>query len=458
MLVDTHAHLDFEELNSDLNDVIKRAAESGVHKIITVGGGKGIESNRTTVDIAHKSDAVFATVGLHPENAEFFSPAAEETMMQLSRDSRVVGIGETGLDRKYSVPFDRQLDSFIFQINLARANNLPLMIHSRLAHREVIETLKAESVNSGSGVFHCFAGTKDEAREVLDLGFYISFTGIITFKNASDLRDVVKYVPAERLLLETDAPFLSPEPVRGKRNEPANVLHIARKVAELKALSLDDIARITSSNAYRLFGVGEIPEKGKIVYGIRDSLYLNITNRCTNVCVFCPKIRGSYAVKGYDLRIGKEPEAEEIIKAIGDPQKYTEVVFCGFGEPLLRLDAVKSISIWLKEKGLRVRIDTDGLASLVHGKNIPAELKGLVDSISVSMNAPDPKTYAKLCPSPYGEQAFHAVLEFIRQSKDYIPEVIATVVALPHLNVEECRKIADTIGVKFRIREHNSIG
>ncbi len=457
-LVDTHAHLDFEELKTDLDGVIERADREGVKYIITVGGGKGIESNEKAIEIANRFPNVYASVGLHPDGSDNFNEEAERLLNNLVTEKKVVAIGETGLDFKCNIPQGIQLRAFEFQIELARRHHLPLIIHSRDAFREVIEILYTEARNSHSGVFHCFSGNIEIARSVLDLGFYISFTGIVTFKNARELPEIVRYVPIERILIETDAPFLSPEPFRGKRNEPSRVIYVARKIAELKGLNFNDVARITSYNTRKLFGIGDVAKKGAITYSIRDSLYLNITNRCTNSCRFCPKFKGSFVVKGYDLEIEREPSVEEIISAIGEPTDYREVVFCGFGEPLLRLDVVVEVARWLKTKGARVRIDTDGLANLVHGRNILPELQGIVDSISVSLNAPDRETYIKLCPSNFGERAFDAVLDFLREAKKYIPEVTATVVRVPNLDIEACRRICNELNVKFRVREYNSIG
>ncbi len=457
-LVDTHAHLDFQELKTDLEGVIERADKEGVKYIITVGGGKGIGSNEKAIEIANKFPNVYASVGLHPDGADKFTHEAERLLNNLVSEKKVVAIGETGLDFKCNIPYDVQRRAFEFQIELARKHRLPLIIHSRDAFRKAMEVLHTEARSSHSGVFHCFSGSIEVARSVLDLGFYISFTGIITFKNARELLEIVRYVPIERILIETDAPFLSPEPFRGKRNEPSRVVYVARKIAELKGLSFNDVARITSYNTRKLFGIGDVTEKGAIAYSIRDSLYLNITNRCTNSCRFCMKFKGSFVVKGYDLEIEKEPSVQEIINAIGEPTDYREVVFCGFGEPLLRLGVVREVAMWLKTKGVKVRIDTDGLANLVYGRNILPELKGIVDSISVSLNAPDRETYIKLCPSNFGERAFDAVIDFLREAKKYIPEVTATAVSVPNLDIEACRRISEELNVKFKVREYNSIG
>ena len=251
---------------------------------------------------------------------------------------------------------------------------------------------------------------------------------------------------------------MAPEPHRGKRNEPSFLRNTAEKIASLKGLSFEDVGRITSLNANLLFGVGEEIPRGKIVYPIRQSLYLNLTNRCSNRCAFCAK-NASYFVKGHDLALEREPSAEELVQAVGDPRKYQEIVFCGFGEPLLRLETVKTVAAALKKKGARVRIDTDGQANLVYGRNILPELKGLVDAVSVSLNAESPEKYQRLCRSPFGEKGFLGVLDFIREAKKIIPEVVATVVEMPGIDVEACRRLAEEeLGVTFKRRAYDEVG
>ena len=187
-------------------------------------------------------------------------------------------------------------------------------------------------------------------------------------------------------------------------------------IAQVKGLSFDDVARITSFNAMQLFGIGEIAAKGKITYPIRNSLYLNITNRCTSACTFCVRYYSDF-VKGHYLRLKDEPSAEELIADIGDPKKYDEIVFCGYGEPLLRLDVVKSVSAEVKRRGGKVRIDTNGHANLIHKRNILPELAGVVDAVSVSLNAQNAEVYEKLSQPRFGPAAYDAVKEFIREAK-----------------------------------------
>jgi TatD DNase family protein len=207
----------------------------------------------------------------------------------------------------------------------------------------------------------------------------------------------------------------------------------------------------------QLFGIGEVPKKGMITYPIRNSLYLNVTNRCTSACTFCVRYFTDY-VKGHNLRLADEPTAEELIKEIGDAKRYDEIVFCGYGEPLLRLDVIKTVAAEVKRQGGKVRIDTNGHGNLIHKRNILPELAGLVDAVSVSLNAQNAELYEKVSQPKFGPATYDAVKEFIRESVKYIPSVTATIVTVPGVDVEACRKITDELGAKLRVREHNVVG
>ena len=191
-----------------------------------------------------------------------------------------------------------------------------------------------------------------------------------------------------------------------------------------------------------------------IAYQIGKSLYLNITNRCTSKCVFCIRYKTKLFNSEHELWLKKEPTVKEIIEAIGAPTKYNEVVFCGYGEPLIRLDAVIEICKWLKDKGTKVRIDTNGHANLTHKRNIVPELEGLVNSISISLNAQNKKLYNDICRPDFGEAAFDAIIEFAKECKKYIPKVELTVVGIPEIDVNAVKKIADDLGVSFRVRTY----
>ncbi len=461
-LIDSHAHLDDPRFDTDRREVIARAKEAGVKAIITVGCWDGERGFDGTLSVAASDECVFAAAGVHAHDAKDVSGTEPfDLLRRLAAEGRLVAIGETGLDYHYThSPRDVQRDVFIRHIRLAREVGLPLIVHSREADQETIEILRGEGAEEAGGVIHCFSGGEKMAREALEMGLYLSFTGVVTFPKAEGVRAVLKGVPTERILVETDCPYLAPVPHRGRRCEPAHVVETARRIAELKGLSLDDIARITTLNAETIFGLAEedTEPRARIAYVIRNSLYLNITNRCTNYCAFCAKFR-DYTVKGHYLKLEREPDFAEVLKAVGpEPERYDEVVFCGFGEPLIRLDLVKKVGMHLKRRGCRIRIDTDGLANLVHGRNVLPELM-FVDCISVSLNAPDSETYQKLCKTPFGDRAYPAILWFLREAKKYIPKVVASVVAVPGLDVEAARKVAEEeIGVAFRVREYNEVG
>lgn len=458
--IDTHAHLTFPEYDKDRKDVLKRAWDAGLEAIVTIGAGRGLEGNKDAVEFAEKNKNVYATVGIHPHDAESVNiDQVVSELKKLAKSKKVVAVGEIGLDyykNKSSVEAQRRC--FYRLVSLAHDLGLPISIHDRDAHKDILYILRECQDKLNGGIFHCFSGDADMAMEVVRMGFYVAIPGVVTFKKSDVLKKVVSEVPLERIVLETDCPFLSPEPYRGKRNEPAYLVHTAEEIAKITRLSIADIARITTLNAQRALNLPGLIPTGKIAYAIRKSLYLNLTNRCNLGCKFCPKRSGNFEVKGHNLKLTKEPDIEDIFRAIGGLRGYDEVVFCGFGEPTLRLELLKVIAKKVKESGVRVRIDTDGLMNLVYERDVLPELKGLVDSVSVSMNAHDPKTYNEICPSKFGDKAFYAMISFLEKAKNYIPDVSATVVGMPGINVEACKKLAAGMGVLFRLRKYQDLG
>ena len=254
MLIDSHAHLESPEFRDDLDGVIARAREAGVGMIFTVG--TETKDWARTLEIARTWPSVYAILGVHPHNAMEVKEDTWDTLRRLCRDPRVKALGEAGLDfyRDLS-PREVQLRRFREQVALARELKLPLIVHDRDAHTETLEVLRAEKAGEHGGIIHCFSGDYAMAGACLDLGFLISIPGTVTFRNADAFRDVVARLPLEGLLVETDAPYLAPMPLRGKRNEPALVVHTARKVAEVKGVSFDKVAEVTTANALNLFGV-----------------------------------------------------------------------------------------------------------------------------------------------------------------------------------------------------------
>ncbi|HEX7317482.1 MAG TPA: TatD family hydrolase [Pyrinomonadaceae bacterium] len=259
MFVDSHAHIDGEKFEADRDAVVARAREAGVRAILNVGTGDPHGGNfERAVAVAEKYEGVYAAVGVHPHDAKLYNEAAERLMLEFVRGRRVVAIGEIGLDYHYdNSPREVQREVFARQLRLARAEGLPVIIHSRDADEETLEILRAEYAGTArGGVMHCFGGGPALAEGALALGFYISFAGNVTFKKAEALREVALTVPLDRLLVETDCPYLAPVPLRGRRNEPAYVVETARFLAELRGVGHKEMGRITSENFTRLFGVG----------------------------------------------------------------------------------------------------------------------------------------------------------------------------------------------------------
>ncbi len=450
-LIDTHCHLDM--LGEDCDAVVQRAKDAGVEAIITISSDFG--SNAKNVSIAEAREMVYASVGIHPHDAKDASEQVLKKIRELLEYKKVVAIGETGLDYHYDhSPRDVQKEVFRRHLALAKERGLPVVVHSREAKEDTLEILGEAGITKG--VLHCFSGDMDMAERVMEMGLYISMAGPVTFRNARGLVEVARQIPDDYLLVETDAPYLTPEPLRGRRNEPSCMVYTVARLAELRGVSPDDIARITTVNARRLFRIGGLPVKGEIAYKIRDNLYLNITNRCTNRCSFCVRFHKDF-VKGHKLRLSDEPTEEDMKAAIGDPSIYREIVFCGYGEPLLRLDTVKNLSRWIKEKGGFVRINTNGHGNLIHGRNILPELRGLVDSVSVSLDAHDEEAYDRIC-APSFRNAFREVVAFIREARNYIPAVQATVVEMEGVDVKKCREIAASLGIPLRVRKLDVVG
>jgi TatD DNase family protein len=453
-LVDVHTHLELPEFDNDRQEVIKRAFSANIEFICTVG----IEPKfwKIASEISEKYEKIYFAVGLHPHEAKLYNNSIEKELLNYLNHPKCLMLGEIGLDffKNYS-PKEKQLEVFEKQLDLADKNKKDLIIHIRDAHEIAKEILKKRNLR---GIIHCFSGTLDDAKEYIEMGFYISIPGTVTYKNAESLREVVKKIPLDYILVETDAPFLSPIPHRGKRNEPAFVKYIFESIAHIKGISIEDTARTIFINTMKAFNL-PLEYKTKYVYKIRNSLYLNITNRCSNKCVFCGKQK-DYFVKGHYLKLEREPNIEAILNEL--PQNlsnYDEIVFCGYGEPTLRLELIYNISKELKKRhSKKIRLNTDGLANLRERKNIVTELSNYIDSISISLNACDEDTYNKIC-KPTLDGAFKSVIEFIEESKKYIKEVIVTAVAIPNLDIKKVREFVEKeLKVKFRERPYDELG
>jgi TatD DNase family protein len=253
-MIDSHCHIDSSDFEADRAAVIARARAAGVARMICIGAGRDLGAARASLALAGGEADVYATVGIHPHDVAAMTETDWAELGTLARLPRVVGIGETGLDYHYEhSPRDVQRDAFRRFVGLARTTRQPVISHVRDAHVDAARILGDEGAAEVGGVIHCFTGAIEDARRYLDLGLFLSFSGILTFKNAGAIRDAAAFAPADRILVETDAPYLAPIPHRGRRNEPAFVVHTLETLAVLRGISRDDADAITSQNAHRLF-------------------------------------------------------------------------------------------------------------------------------------------------------------------------------------------------------------
>jgi TatD DNase family protein len=253
MLIDSHCHFCFPDLLADADGVVARMHEAGVGMALNIS--TSMEDLQAVVDFAQGREGIFATVGIHPDNEEEHEPDVAQLAL-LAQQDKVIAIGETGLDYyRLKEPLDWQRERFRRHIRAARACGKPLVIHTRASPQDTLQIMREEHAQDVGGIMHCFTESADVARSAIELGFLISFSGIVTFKNAKALREVAAQVPDDRILVETDAPFLAPVPHRGKTNEPAFVAHVARELASLRGQTAQRISEITTNNFNKLFNV-----------------------------------------------------------------------------------------------------------------------------------------------------------------------------------------------------------
>jgi len=368
MFIDTHAHLFYPNYQDDLDKVLQNAKDQKVDYILVPA--TDLPTSVKVVELIDKYEMLYGAVGIHPHDTKDWNDKDLVKLKDLSQHKKVVAIGEIGLDYFYDFsPKEKQIEAFRKQLELAIDLDLPVIIHNREADADVMSIITEFSKRGLRGQFHCFSGSLEDALKITEMSFYLSFTGNITFKKTDELRSIASKIQLQHLLLETDSPFMTPVPHRGKRNEPANIPLIAQKIAELHNVSVEDIGRITSANAFKLFGIGE-KAKTSFTYKLGNSLYINITNRCNAGCYFCDK-DGEASINGYNLKMKKssEPQAEVYINEIGDPKQFDEIVFCGYGEPTIRFEVVKQIAKYVKENGGTTRLNTNGHGNIINKRN-----------------------------------------------------------------------------------------
>ena len=257
-IIDSHAHLEFPQFDEDRDAMLERARAAGVETLLAIGSGTGPDRLNAAIPFAEQHDWIYATVGIHPHEAQLATEEHFQKLNELAKHPRVIAWGEIGLDYYYDhSPRDVQQQVFRRQLGQARAAKLPIVIHCRDAWPDCLEMIEKDWRSSGlGGIFHCFTGTIEEAKRGLDMGFLISFAGNVTYKKMQHLRDAAKVLPLDRMLTETDSPFLPPEGRRGKRNEPANVVEVAQALGNVRDLPSDEVAAATATNFRRFFGLG----------------------------------------------------------------------------------------------------------------------------------------------------------------------------------------------------------
>ncbi len=452
MFIDTHAHLFFPNYNDDLPGVIERAKAEKVDYIIIPS--TDLASAAGALSLADKYDFIYAAIGIHPHDTKEWTPELIPQIAELAKHKKVIAIGEIGLDYHYDFsPKEMQIEAFKAQLDLALSLDLPVIIHNREADNDMMEIMRDYSARGIRAQFHCYNGSLSDAKELIKLNHFISFTGNITFKKADYLRNILKGISPEDILLETDSPFMTPVPFRGKRNEPSYIKFIAEKIAEIYNLEVEELARITTGNVYKLFVIGKT-NSISFTYKIRDSLYINVTNRCNAECVFCDRKREA-VISGYNLKMNKseEPPASKYIEQIGDPKHYKEIVFCGYGEPTIRWDVVKEIAAYVKKNGGSTRLNTNGHGSAINKQDITPELEGLIDIVSISLNTTDSQKYSEIM--GLKPEYFYEMINFAKKAKQFVKKVVMTAVTLDEIDIPAVQKFAEEeIGVDFRARPY----
>lgn len=452
MFIDTHAHLFYPNYQDDLESVLQNAKENKIDYILIPA--TDLPTSAKVIELIDKYDMLYGAVGVHPHDTKDWNDDFLIQLKEFASHKKVVAIGEIGLDYFYDFsPKEKQIEAFRKQLKLALTLDLPVIIHNREADEDVLSIVSEFSKQGLRGQFHCFSGNLRDAFKIIEMNFYLSFTGNITFKKTDDLRTIASQIQLHHLLLETDSPFMTPVPHRGKRNEPANIPLIAQKLAELHNVTAENVGRITSFNAFKLFGIGE-KAKTSFTYKLGNSLYINVTNRCNAECYFCDK-DGDAVINGYNLRMKKseEPPAEVYINEIGDPKQFDEIVFCGYGEPTIRFDIVKQIAKYVKENGGRTRLNTNGHGNIINKRNITPECENLIDVVSISLNSSDENQYAEMM--KVDKRYFTEMKNFASQAKEFVEKVVLTVVSIDEVEIEKARKLVEEdIGVEFRIRKY----
>ncbi|MCK5065172.1 MAG: TatD family nuclease-associated radical SAM protein [Candidatus Fermentibacteraceae bacterium] len=392
---------------------------------------------------------IYAAAGIHPNEADIDSIDMLPDIVRTVLYPGVLAVGETGLDFFHKrVSHSLQIELFEKHIHLAAIFGLTLIVHSRDAEETVLAVL---GDNPGVPVImHCYTGPDEIAQEAADRGFFIGFAGTLTYRQNDRLRRLAASLPKEQVLVETDAPYLAPEPVRGERNEPCYVVHIAKVLADLWNMDMLSASKTLLDNSLRAFQLAPVP-RTDLVYMLYNRIYMNITGRCTNHCLFCIRDRTD-SLGGYYLKHHEEPSEKRLkdIVCMLQPEWAEEIVFCGYGEPTMRSELLSTLANTASEKGFSVRLNTNGLCLERLSPEETLRLLEPFNDVSVSLNAPDMEEYNALC-VPDSDSAWDNLLEFIQLSRK-ICRTRLTAVRYPGADMETVTAYAEKLNLPLRIR------
>jgi TatD DNase family protein len=421
-MIDSHCHLNLQHFDDDREGAIARAVSDGVIAFVNIGYDRA--SLRETMELIEEYPFVFGAAGVHPHDAASLNDELEAKIRQALDHPRVVAVGEIGLDFHRTLsPREVQVDVFRRMIKLAREKDKPIVIHCREAFNEVIDVLESEG-GSYRGVFHAFSAGEAEARKVAELGFHVGIGGVVTYRNAR-LDETVATIPIDRIVLETDSPYLTPHPWRGKRNEPSFVTHVARTVARTKGLSPVEVDRATTESTLAAFGLSAsaLPRP---VYKIEGAVYIQAATA--------------------------EPADLDAVPSEG----VSEAIITGFTDPLERPEHVLALASSARARGWRVRVNTTGLANQAAGRDVTPELAGNVDEVNIVLFGATAKAHDELAFPAVGGEGWGSIREFVRGSVAAGIETVCEFIAVPGFEAEQCREFTRDVGAKYDIRMYRS--
>ena len=449
---DSHCHLHFDHFDEDLDKVIESSVKAGISDILIPS--IDVETAERSAGIAEKFN-LYSAAAFHPEHLPDDGSEDAEwlALKRVLLRPRTVAVGETGLDYHHQTfQPEKQIRWFRRHIELAEASGYPLIVHSRGAEAEVLQHLP-ESL-SVPVILHCWGGDRLLTDQAVSRDFYIGVNGPLTYKKNSKLRKVITRIPRDRLLAETDSPFLPPEPFRGRRNEPAYTRFIIMRIGELWGgnLSIENASYILWENAMRAFRLHPENRRADVLYQYGDSLYVNITGRCQNDCNFCIR-KSEDGINGFFLKHRDDPSEDLVLSSLKafPVDEFPEVVFCGFGEPTLRSDLLMKSALLLAERGIKTRLNTNGLCTSFLSDEQVEKLLRCFDSVSISLNASGEREYNRICHSSVVDSWEH-LMKFIKLAKKTDTKTQVSAVSNSGADLQRVKALAERLQMPLRIR------